>query len=367
MANDPRRSRGSGYTAYPWLAIGSLVVTVAIVAWLAGNRDRSATASPDAGSRQPSPTLSDVGSSTPGDRPTIDTALVDPCPVGELAMAAGGWSGATGSIGGGATLINMSPITCSVSGTPELQLVAGGGAVIAAGPPATTGPSVTLAEGATANLIAVWSNWCGDPPLLPLTLRLSLADVDGALSAVVRDWEKGGNSLPRCDAAGSPSTIGAPQPFVGADPSSGGSGAAPCIAADLQGFLGGWGAAASSDYANIAVLNRSGEDCSLATSPPLELRDADGTLLATGEPWTEGAGMFDLPAGAAALTTIGFGNWCIAAPKLPFQFELDIGGGPLLLAPTSERSEIGAPYCNSAPETPPPSLGYTGPFHLPES
>lgn len=74
---------------------------------------------------------------------------------------------------------------------------------------------------------------------------------------------------------------------------------------------------------------------------------------------------FVLPAGWAALTTIGFSNWCVAPPKLPFRFDLLVGSAQLKLGPTSERSAIGSPDCMSAPETPPPSLGYTGPFRVP--
>jgi hypothetical protein len=306
---------------------------------------------------------------------TVDPSSVAPCGVDDLALAAGGWGGATGSMAGGATVINMSNDRCRVEGKPVLSLLAKGGRLIAAGGPAIAGDPIVLLPGQVTGVITVWSNWCGDPPARPLRLRLSLIDAPRFLEAEVQDWQQpgviggdGGGSVPRCDLETAPSAIDAPLPFAAReapDPPDPSNPAEACTTDELSAYLGSWGAAAGTSYAYVAVLNRAGIDCLLQTSPPLELRDADGALVLNAERWPEGDSTFDLPAGWAAVTSLGFANWCVAPPKLPFRFDLLIGSAELDVAPTSERSTIGAPDCMSPGNTQPPSLGYSGPFRLP--
>ena len=113
------------------------------------------------------------------------------------------------------------------------------------------------------------------------------------------------------------------------------------------------------------MFNQAGVACVLDGSPPLELRDANGKLLATGEAWPDAAPV-DLTAGQAASTFIGFADWCLPAPKLPFQFDVRIGGERVAVRTTSSHSVIGTPACESHPRSSRPDLFYSGPFALPE-
>ena len=267
-------------------------------------------------------------------------------------------------MGGGAGLINMSIEPCSIEGWPAVDLLAND-TVIATGTPTRPGSVVVLPPGGVAGVITVWSNWCRDAHPPDLVLRLSVIGWDRGLVAPVVDWPGSGGSVPRCDTPTAPSTIGVPEPWATSQRPEGGYVPEACTTAGLSAYLGSWGAAAETSYANVVVFNRSGVDCLLAASPPLELRDANGRLSLSAERWADPDSTFLLPAGWAAISTIGFANWCVAPPKLPFRFDLRIGAERLAIAPTSARSEIGVPTCNSAPATPPPLLGYTGPFVLP--
>ncbi|TME11884.1 MAG: DUF4232 domain-containing protein [Chloroflexi bacterium] len=350
----------------PFGAFALIVVALIAISALAlgldrvTNRRTVASSSPSA-----APIVEATARPTIESEPTPVPASVAPCSPDDVALAAGGWSGATGSMGGGASLINVSIDPCSIDGMRAVDLLANDGGLIATGTAATPGPVVVLVPGGVASVITVWSNWCGDPRPRALVLRLSLLDWDRGLLAPVVNWPGSGGSVPRCDTPNAPSTIGVPEPWATPQPPDGGSLPEACTTARLSGYLGGWGVAAGTSYANVVVFNQGGVDCFLATSPALELRDASGSLLATGERWTDPDSTFVLPAGWAAIGTIGFAGWCVAPPKLPFRFDLRIGDGQLAIAPTSARSEIGTPTCNSAPATPPPSLGYTGPLVLP--
>jgi hypothetical protein len=325
-------------------------------------------------SRRPTPVSSSPSAApnaTVAPTPTPVPLSVAPCSPDDVALEAGGWSGATGSMGGGAGLINMSIEPCSIAGWPAVDLLAND-TVIATGTPASPGPAVVLLPGGVASVITVWSNWCRDTHPRDIVLRLSLLDWDRELLTPIVLWRQPGvlggpgpDSVPRCDLPNGPSTIGVPELWATPQPPEGGYLPENCTTVGLSAHLGGWGAAAGTSYANVVVFNQSGVDCLLATSPPLELRDASGGLRATGERWANPDTTFVLPAGWAAISMIGFADWCVAPPKLPLRFDLRIGDGQLAIAPTSARPEIGTPGCNSAPATPPPSLGYTGPFVLP--
>lgn len=360
----PNRSRTLTLIVIALVAISALVLGLDRVT---SGRSTAASPSPSAASNA-SPLESLVEATSPPSNqpePTVVPLSVAPCSPDDLALTAGGWSGATGSMGGGATLINISIDPCSIAGKPEVELLANDGAVIAIGTPASAGPIVVVLPGGVAGVITVWSNWCGANPPRALFLRVSLLNWDAGLMAPVAEWAGSGGSVPRCDTPNAPSAIGVPQPFAAPEPPGGGYQPDACTTAGLDAYLGGWGAAAGTSYANVVVFNRNGVDCLLATSPPLELRDPGGSLLATGERWGNPDSTFDLPAGWAAITMIGFADWCVAPPKLPLRLDLRVGAGQLAIVPTSARSAIGIPTCNSAPATPRPSLGYTGPFDLP--
>ena len=312
-----------------------------------------------------------VPPTVPTDSPasTTDPLSVAVCGIDQLALAAGGWSGATGSMAGGATLLNVSSETCRVSGKPSLELLDRAGKVIAEGQPASAEQPVAILPGGVATVIAVWSNWCTDPPARPLTLTLSLAETKGTLRAAVVDWNAIGgeesSSLPRCDAEGAGSSIAAPTPFAAPERPEPESDDAACAAEDLAAFLGSWGAAAGTSYASVVLFNQGGVGCLVDGSPPLELRDAAGEVVARGER-SKDAPAVDLPAGLAASTFIGFADWCLRPPKLPFAWELRIGGERLPIALTSKRSVIGVPACQSDPASTSPDLFFSDPFALPD-
>lgn len=359
------------------IVVATALIAVAVVLGLdrsVPTRTSMASPSPSAATSLASPVaIRDEATSAPTIEhgPTLVPESVHSCSVDDLAFAAGGWGGATGSMAGGATLINVSLEPCRVVGTPAVALLAGDRVVIADGAPPSPGLALVLLPGGVANVITVWSNWCGDPPERPLSLRLSLVDEAGALEAPVVVWSQPGviggpgpNSVPRCDIASLPSTIGA-SAFAAAEPPEPNDSREECSVDELAAYLGTWGAAAGTSYANVVVFNRAGVDCAMATSPVLELRDADGTIAASAERWVDPDSTFDLPAGWAAITAIGFADWCVAPPKLPLRLDLRIGTDPLAILPTSAHSRIFVPTCNSGPATPPPSLGYTGPFTIP--
>jgi hypothetical protein len=320
----------------------------------------------------PDPRTSQVPQTLPTEPPgpTTDPLSVAVCKIDQLALVAGGWSGATGSMGGSATVLNVSPETCRVSGKPSLELRDKAGKVIATGQKAAAGAPVALLPGGVAGVIAVWGNWCADLPARPLSLRVSLAETKGTLRARVVDWNAIGgeesSSVPRCDSEGAGSTIDAPGPFAVPEPPEPVADLPACAAEDLAAFLGSWGAAAGTDYSLAAVFNQGAESCMLNGSPELQLLDAHGSLLATGDRWPD-AEVIELPAGWAAVTYIGFADWCQPPPKLPLQFDLRIGGDRMALAPTSELSAIAVPSCFSEPGNKAPTLIYTGPFALPGS
>jgi len=176
-----RPSLASAAAAVGTVALVSLVLVALVLGPLAGPSPSPSPAPPSASpSPQPSPERSPqatpnlgvipwidatpVASPTPA--PTVDPRSMPPCTAHDLVLVAGGWSGATGSEAGGATVINLSGTPCTVSGRPGVDLLDARGRVIAPGvdKPATGSDLVVLQPGGVAGVITVWQNWCGDPP-----------------------------------------------------------------------------------------------------------------------------------------------------------------------------------------------------------
>src|SRR6476661_3288491 len=203
----------------------------------------------------------------PTPEPTLDAHSLDACTSNDLVLAADGWGGATGSLAGGASIVNVSSTTCTVGGKPAIQLLDDRGTVIARDGTAksASGAVVVLAPGGVATVITVWGNWCGGVPGRPLRLRVSLPGVGGDLIARIREVGPGSrDEVPRCDSpGGAGSTIGVPLAFSAPDPSEGGYEPRACGADELAAYLGDWGAAAGTSYANLLVLNVDGFDCLL--------------------------------------------------------------------------------------------------------
>jgi hypothetical protein len=352
----------------PPRSLALIVIAVVAISAVVLGLDRVTSRRPSTVSNSPSPAPNATIESTPTPVPLS----VAPCSPDDVAVFAGGWGGATGSMAGGASLINVSVEPCSIVGKPAVDLLASDGTLIAKGTPASPGPVGVLVPGGLAGVITVWSNWCGETHPRDLVLRLSLLDWDRGLLAPVVIWRQPGvvggpgpDSVPRCDTPTAPSAIGVPEPWALPGPFEPNVVAEPCAAEALAGFLGPWGAGLGNLYANAAVLNIGGVDCLLPASPLLELRDGSGKLLVTGEPWADAESPLVLPAGWSAIARIAFANWCVASPALPLRFDLIVGGERLPIAPASERAVVAPPSCNSGLETPPPLLGYDAPFTVP--
>jgi hypothetical protein len=304
---------------------------------------------------------------SPPPEPTPDARTLPACTSDDVVLAASGWDGATGSLAGGASVVNLSSSSCTVGGKPGIELLDGRGTVIARGPTAKSAPGgelVVLPPGGAARLITVWTNWCGKPPTRPLTVRLSLPMGAGRLTATIR--EEGAlspNEVPRCDSPGTASTIGVPLALAAPEPSVGADQPQACAADELAAYLGDWGPAMGTSYANLVVLNVDGVECRLGTSPTLELRDAAGQRLvvARSESPPASASTVLLPPGWAAIVPLGFSNWCSPPPATPMRADLLVGSARLAI---EARSPIPVPPCMSAPQTPPPSLFYDGMFAI---
>ncbi len=312
------------------------------------------------------PWLDATSEPSPTPAPTSDPRSLPPCTARDLVLVAGGWSGATGSEGGGATVINLSGTPCTVSGRPGVDLLDARGRVIAKGvDKPTTGPDlVVLQRGGVAGVITVWQNWCGDPPRRPLSVRMSLPGDAGDLEATVHGWLGAGpDSLPRCDAPGAGSSFGVPLDFSAPYPSDGGYQPAICTPDALLAFLGGWGGAAGTSYAPIIVLNASLFDCLLDPSPALELQDAAGERIDL-TPFASPAASTPivLPSGRAATGMLRFADWCVAPPAKPLDLALRFNSGTLKV---EARSGVPVPACMSAPQTPPPTLFLDQPLTVP--
>ena len=315
-------------------------------------------------------------SATP--EPTPDPSALPACVPEDLALVAGGWGGATGSMAGGADLINVSPNPCHLWNPAGAQLTDSTGTVIARLDPAIAagGPesgAFGIPSGGDVTGTLVWINWCGTAPRLPLSITVFLADgpektvsIDSpSLTAVIDSWE-GGSGTPRCDSPGGGSSVGSIS-FRPPEPSSGGYEPEPCAASSLAAFSGGWGAAAGSSYAHLVVLNDGGVDCLLPTSPGLQLRDAQGGLLASASPWPDAPQSILLPAGWTAVATMTFSDWCAPPPPMPLALDIVLGSPPALAVGRSgaDVAAIPLPWCGSAPATPPPFFGWDQPFTVP--
>lgn len=301
----------------------------------------------------------------PTPEPTDDPRLLPACASGDLVLEAQGWGGATGSLAGGASLYNISSNPCTVAGKPGIELIDSRGDAIATGRGDDASPGsalVVLPTGASAGVITVWSNWCGNPPTRPLRIRLSLPAAGGELTAVVREDELADpGSVPRCDSPSSGSTIGVPVAFEAPEPSSGGYQPEACGVDALAAYSGAWGGAAGTSYANVIVLNHGHVDCLFATSATIELRDANGhpVSVAASEPT---APIVLLSPGWAASATIGYSDWCTPPRALPLRADLVIGADRVAVV---ALTPIPVPACMAAPATPPPSMFFETPLMVP--
>jgi hypothetical protein len=281
---------------------------------------------------------------------------------------AGGWNGATGSLAGGASVINASNEPCAIGGKPGVDLFDSAARLIARGQnPTSPEPAdlVPLPTGGTASVITVWSGWCGEPPARPLHLRLRLPDDKTELTARVDEAGGSETAVPRCDSPGSDSSFGVPLPFEAPEQVPPDYPPEDCAVDRLQGFLGTWGAAAGTSYASMFILNRDRVDCALGIEPRIEILDFFGHVLVNDEPASSAApgSTLALPAGSVAVGSLGFADWCSAAPASPLAANVVIDG---IRLPLELRSDIPVPPCMEAPGTSsPPGLFYDRSLAIP--
>jgi hypothetical protein len=149
--------------------------------------------------------------------PTLVASAVDTCNSGQL-RANGSLQGAAGSRVGAITLTNFSDKTCTLEGTPEIQLLDGNLQPIttdvtfgsspagweANGSPEPAGwPVVTLAPGDSASVRIDWSNWCPDGRAAPLW-RVGIPG--SGMVDVINGMDS--ETPPPCNGPGQPSMIG---------------------------------------------------------------------------------------------------------------------------------------------------------------
>lgn len=347
------------------------VVTITLVVGTTRTSAPSASPSPSPSATQGSPALRVIPwtdatpSPSPTPEPTPEPRTLPACRPDDLVLTADGWEGATGSLAGRATVLNLTTAACTVGGEPGVELLDSRGRVIArgAGEPVPGSDLVVLPPGGVAGVTTVWSNWCGNPPTRPLQVRLSMPIGGEALVAAVDDRAPGSpGALPRCDSPDAGSSFGVPRPFAPPEPSAGGYQPEDCTVDALTAYLGPWGGAAGTSYAPLAVLNRGGIDCLLPSSPAFELRDSAGRMLVASA--TASTPAILLPPGWAAIGNIGYADWCAPPPATPLQADLVVGSARLAIG---ARSEIPVPPCMADPATPPPTLFYAAPLMIPGS
>lgn len=147
---------------------------------------------------------------TPTPVPTAKPIAV--CLATQLAAKVTGWQGAAGHQIASVTLTNISTHTCTVQGTPEVELVDAHGNILidsqtggAAGLPHIVkgAPAFHLAHGGFVKTLVNDDDYCGSTPALPTTVAFVLPANAGRLVAA-----KGpGGIVPPC--ASAPGTPGA--------------------------------------------------------------------------------------------------------------------------------------------------------------
>jgi hypothetical protein len=122
-----------------------------------------------------------------------------------------GWQGATGHRIATVTLTNTGARTCTVQGTPEVELLDAHGNILIDSqtggpnglPHVTKGaPAFHLAQGASVKTLVQDDNYCRAAPALPTTIAFVLPANAGRLVAAAGP----GGSVPPC--LGSPASLG---------------------------------------------------------------------------------------------------------------------------------------------------------------
>ena len=155
----------------------------------------------------PSVAPSDVPSATPSAEPSKTPAPtakpIAVCLATQLAAKVTGWQGATGHQIATVTLTNTSTSTCTVQGTPEVELLDAHRNILidsqTGGPNglphiAKGAPAFHLAHGGFVKTLVQDDNYCGATPALPTTIALVLPANAGQLIATAAP----GGTVPPC-------------------------------------------------------------------------------------------------------------------------------------------------------------------------
>jgi hypothetical protein len=134
----------------------------------------------------------------PSSRPTVG-----PCDPASLAARIKSWEGAAGSRIANVSLVNGGPVACLFEARNHPQLVDGRGVLIDGRDPATT-PVLTLEPGATVTTIVSAANYCGAPPVPPVSVAFVLGD---GRRIVAEPAEASDEAVPPCNGPGQPGTI----------------------------------------------------------------------------------------------------------------------------------------------------------------
>ena len=155
----------------------------------------------------PSVAPSDVPSATPSAEPSKTPAPtakpIAVCLATQLAAKVTGWQGATGHQIATVTLTNTSTSTCTVQGTPEVELLDAHRNILidsqTGGPNglphiAKGAPAFHLADGGFVKTLVQDGNYCGAAPGLPTTIAFVLPANAGRLIAKAAP----GGGVPPC-------------------------------------------------------------------------------------------------------------------------------------------------------------------------
>jgi hypothetical protein len=162
----------------------------------------------------PVPTATPIHTATPTPAPTPKPtpAPIVACTAKQVRAQVTGWEGGMGHQTASVTLTNVSAIACKVRGTPEVQLVDAGGAILmdskaagASGKPHVSpgDPTFLLAHNAAVTTLVDTDNYCGSAtPSLPTTVAFVLPNGLGRLVAAPGP----GGGVPPC--LGDPGSAG---------------------------------------------------------------------------------------------------------------------------------------------------------------
>jgi hypothetical protein len=173
------------------------------------------TVEPSLGSGSVGPSIapSEVPSAapSPSKTPTPTPKPVAICLATQLAAKVTAWQGVTGHQIASVTLTNTSTHTCTVQGTPEVELLDAHKNILIdsqtsgpAGLPhiAKGAPAFHLAHGASVKTLVQVGNYCGAAPALPTTIAFVLPSNAGRLIAAAGP----GGAVPPC--TGNPGSLG---------------------------------------------------------------------------------------------------------------------------------------------------------------